>query len=465
MSSRIGRRSFLQRGAAAVFGASVLPRRALGAPARIGIVGGGIAGVSCAWLLDGVADVVLFEERPTLGGHAHTIPVAAGGQEIAVDVGAQFFAPGPHPTYLRLLERVGLLDPQHPEADATLDVDMTITVGGADEAVPRFVSPSRLRLAPLFAPWNRAALAAFFVFTRAAERLSENGDWQLTLDEWLGGLAIKPETRERVLVPLLAAMTGCPIEQVRAQSARAAVLFLAKAVPEKPLDPVRYGNSLLGLQGNVERIAERSANLVVHLGAAVGGVHPRPAGGFRIEHAAGPPEDVDLLVLATPPYAAAPLLAELPPLAEAAEVLAQFEYFTAEISIHRDPAYMPTRRRHWSAYNVRVDGGFAEGSVWYGALRPPAPGGGPLSLFKSWATARSAPPADEILRRAFRHPLVTPAFLGLQDRLAAFQGTAGVFFAGSYTHEVDSQETALVSAMNVARAIAPAAPNLLALGG
>jgi uncharacterized protein len=463
MSSRIGRRSFLGRGAAAALGASLVPGRAFGSPLpRVGIVGGGIAGVSCAWLLDGVAHAVLFEARPTLGGHAHTIPVVAGGEEIPVDVGAQFFAPGPHPTYLKLLEAVGLLDPDDPAADATIDVELTISVTAAGEDLPRFVSPSKQRLGPIFAPWNRQALAAFLVFTRAATRLSEDGDWLLTVEDWLAGLPLTPEARERVLLPLLAAMTGCSLEQALTLSARAAVFFIAKAVPEKLLDPVRYGNSLIGLQGNVEHIAQASHNLTVHLASPVTSVHPLATGGFRIEHAAGAPEDVDVVVFATPPYVAAPLLSAVPEQAQAAEVLAQFAYFDSELSIHRDPVYMPARRRHWSAYNVHADGGFAEGSVWFGALRP-GPGRAPLPLYKSWATARSVPPAEEVLRRAFRHPLVTPDFIRLQDRLAAHQGTAGVFFAGSYVREVDSQETALVSAMDVVRAIAPQAPNLLLL--
>jgi predicted NAD/FAD-binding protein len=125
---------------------------------------------------------------------------------------------------------------------------------------------------------------------------------------------------------------------------------------------------------------------------------------------------------------------------------------------------MPGRRRHWSAYNVLVADGRAEASVWYGALVPGPRASAPL-LFKSWATARTEAPADEVFRRAFRHPLVTPDFLALQDRLRARQGAGGVFFAGSYTREVDSQETALLSAVDVVRRLAPGAPNLVALGG
>ena len=459
------RRSFLKSGAAAL-GASLLPGRSLASgPPRVGIVGGGLAGVSCAWLLDGVADAVLFEGRSALGGHAHTIPVVSNGQEILVDVGAQFFARGPHPTYTKLLEHLGLLDADAPEHDATIDAEMTITVTGTGGDRPRFVSPSRDRVWPIFAPWNRAALAAFLVFTRAAETLSRDGDWDLPLGPWLDGLRLQPEQRESLVLPLLAAMVGCSTDQARALSARGAVLFIAKALPEKLLDPVLYGNSLLGLQGNVERIAAECQGLAAHAGAAVSAVSRRFGGGFRIHAVGGLVEDVDLVVFATPPQATAALLADVPLMARAARVLEEFEYFTAEVSIHRDPVYMPENRRHWSAYNAHVDGVHAEGSVWYGALRPVPGGDEPLSLFKSWATARTQSPQDEILRRAFRHPLVTPAFLRSQQRLARFQGRTGVYFAGSYTREVDSQETALRSAMDVVRAIAPGAPNLLALEG
>jgi predicted NAD/FAD-binding protein len=84
-------------------------------------------------------------------------------------------------------------------------------------------------------------------------------------------------------------------------------------------------------------------------------------------------------------------------------------------------------------------------------------------LFKSWATARSRAPQQEVFRRAFLHPRITPGFIIVQRLLATCQGGAGIWFAGSYTGEVDSQETALRSAMNVVRELSPQAPNLVAL--
>ena len=47
---------------------------------RIAIVGSGIAGLGAAWLLDGVAEVTVFEAANRAGGHANT--VMAGDQPV-----------------------------------------------------------------------------------------------------------------------------------------------------------------------------------------------------------------------------------------------------------------------------------------------------------------------------------------------------------------------------------------------
>ena len=462
------RRSFLKAGSAAALALSAQGRaRRLfaGDRPRVGIVGGGLAGVACAWLLDGVADSVLFEGRATLGGPAQTIPVLVQGQEIQVDVGAQFFARATHPTYTKLVEILGLLDPDHPDEDATVTADMTITVAEDGAERPRLMSASKGRLWPALAPWNRPALGPFLTLALRARNFIEDGDWSLSLDDWLRSLPVPPEQREGLLLPLLGALTGCSIDQARALSARSALFFIAKPLPRNLLDPIRYDNSLLGTEGNVETLAAHAHDLTTHLGSAVTAVEPVDGGGHRVRNAAGACEKVDVVVFATPPYQARPLLPAIPELDGVAQVLDAFEYFTSQIAIHRDPIYMPGKRRFWSAYNaaIEVEAGYCEGSVWYGALRPVPPGQAPLSLFKSWASARPEPPREEVFRQVFRHPYVTPAFIDTLRRLDGNQGRGGVWFAGSYTREVDSQETALTSAMSVVQHIDPDAPNLRAL--
>lgn len=460
------RRSFLKKGALAAAGLGVhggrAPLAASSIP-KVGIVGGGLSGVACGWLLDGVADAVLFEARPEIGGHAHTIPVTAGNQDLLVDVGSQFFAPGPHPAYSKLAELIGLTTPGDPEGDETLESEMSLTLMGAGETSPRFLSPAANRSWPILAPWNRRGLLAYFVFALASKRLTKRGDWLLPVDAWLSSLPVRPEEREGLLLPIVSSTVGCSLDEARVISARSALVFIGLALPSNLLAPVLYRHSLLGLGGNVQFLAGISGNLTTHAGSPVKCVRPLPSGGFEIENAAGVVETVDVVIFATPPYVTRPLLGSIPGLSPVASVLERFHYFSAEISIHRDPVYMPEKPRFWSAYNTLIDGSHSEASIWYGALRRAETGEDPLMLFKSWATARSQAPQQEVFRREFLHPLITPAYIEAGRSLATYQGQDGVWFAGSYTLEVDSQDTALLSAMSVVRELDPQAPNLLAL--
>src|SRR5262245_49557309 len=83
------------------------------APRRtVGIIGAGMAGVSLAWLLDGDYDVVLIEARDTIGGNVQSLDVELDGHQFVVDMGAQYFHPGPYPVYAALLSYLNLYPPE-----------------------------------------------------------------------------------------------------------------------------------------------------------------------------------------------------------------------------------------------------------------------------------------------------------------------------------------------------------------
>ena len=167
----------------------------------------------------------------------------------------------------------------------------------------------------------------------------------------------------------------------------------------------------------------------------------------------------DQIVLALPPYPARTLVDQLG--AGGTEIRSIFEqqqYFAATTTIHTDPIYMPPDRATWASYNARNDGNHCEASMWYGAIQEQATG---------LRSSSRGPPTDARRRRACWRPPTTGTehHAGVHRGPASLdtrQGEGGIWYAGTHTYDVDSPESALISACRVASHLAPTSPRLLA---
>ena len=419
---------------------------------RVVVIGGGMAGVACAWLLDGLCDVVLVEAAAELGGNVRGVELEIDGHPYTVDAGAQYFHPGPYPTYVQLLESLGLYPPSTGGSHAFA---ASITLAEPSEGYPRFVSPVLPgRGWPLVAPWNRAGLQAFNkAFSAARRREQRDASWQLTLGDWLPTLGLDTAQWEGMILPWAASILSGDIEQARNVSARSAMVFAAKALPPAATDPILYYVVDQGMGEALRRMVAQCTTVQVMTGAPVSGVVRDGSGGFLVQAGAGPALQADDVVFAAsgPPTLA--LLAGVTGTGALRSALQQIEFFDARLMLHTDPAYAPAAQKYWSFLDCQLQGDKCEASMWLAKVLTPPPGANPPNLWKSWVTHRMALPAQVVHEATYRHLLPTPATLRAQRLLQAAQGKAGVWVAGGYTHPFDAQETALLSAMDVASAI------------
>jgi uncharacterized protein len=76
---------------------------------RIAIIGGGIAGLGCAWLLSKHSkqfEISLFEKDDRLGGHVNTIQVNEDGKPLAIDTGFIVFNKVTYPNFCKLIDEL-----------------------------------------------------------------------------------------------------------------------------------------------------------------------------------------------------------------------------------------------------------------------------------------------------------------------------------------------------------------------
>jgi predicted NAD/FAD-binding protein len=415
---------------------------------RIAVVGGGISGVSLAWMLDGEHDVIVLERGAELGGHVSSIDMTIEGKKISVDAGAQYFGPKSHPAYWRLLTKV-LEVP-------TVAAPMNLTLHRRGENFPVLVSPDRSRTGPLFDPRYWTALTAMAAFTDKGKQIAANNDWTTTAEQFIESLFVVPSLREKLLYPLAGSMFGFSVPQVKQMSAHAVVAFVIRGLGDGFLAPYDYYNATGGLEAVIAALRSQLATTTFHTGAAATGIS-RQGSGYEVRDAQGRVHVADHVVFALPPYAAGPLAGQLAGTEAITAAYKRFTYIPARVAIHADPAYMPKDKVHWSAYNVLSDGEFCEPTMWFGGFRG-------VNVFKSWISHRRELPRDILHTVDYLHAHETPGFARAQAALGAHQGTGNLWFAGCHMTDVASQESGLLSAARVARRLAPASKNLASLG-
>jgi predicted NAD/FAD-binding protein len=433
------------KGAVGLAALGALPAAASGRPReRVAIIGAGAGGVAAAYFLAGSFHVDIFEARSRIGGHCDSRVVEHRGRRLTVDLGAQFFHPDTHPIYVTLLEELGL-------GDATMKAPASLCIFRTAGGAPIFSSSH-----PLTTPLRAGDFAAFTQLARQA--VLSDMPWEITVDAWIRGLPLRQSFKTDVLYPWITATIGCRRGAARRTSARSILQTFALAFPANLLEGATTYNSKLGLQGNLQRMLDRSPSVRVHLKAPARALCRTRAGWF-LQTPAGRTGPYRYVVLNAPPRAGRELLRPLPAFAEVTTLLDEYRYFDSRLLIHTDPAYMPHDRRNWAAYNAGVRGVSCEGSAWLGALREePA-----VHVFKSWAQRRRADPRHVLFERRFKHPLITRSTIEAARALRPLQGRRGLYFSGQYTTGMDLQESALYSAMKLAEALAPRSRTLAAL--
>jgi predicted NAD/FAD-binding protein len=414
---------------------------------RIGVIGGGIAGLGAAWLLEEEHRVLLFEKNDHLGGHARSVDVARDGHRVTVDTAFQYLSPAMYPTFARLLEILAV---------RTVPVHASFALHPERSARSFLLTPSLRRgdLRALLRPGSLSWLLQLHHTLVEAALLERRGDWDVTVAQLADRLRVSSAFRRGVLYPFLSGLHGTSLDDTRQMAARAALMYPVHHRPKNPLVPFELREIERGAATYVRALAAQLRSAEVHLGAPIERVLPA-SGGYTLVDARGARHQVDQLVVAAPADRAATLLADLPGAAPLCDGLRELRFTDATIAVHGDARRMPPDRTDWRYCNVLHAGGVGRLSIWKGRDVN-------VDVFKSWID-----PGAEIRDRhgtfAYRHVLMSPAYFRLQQRLDRRQGQQGLWLAGSYTRHIDSHESGLLSAVEVARHLSPRSARLARL--
>ncbi|MCA1971884.1 MAG: FAD-dependent oxidoreductase [Caenispirillum sp.] len=404
---------------------SVFPDRAHGRRLRVAVIGSGVSGLSCAWLLSQGHEVTVYEKNERLGGHSNTVVVPTPEGAIPVDTGFIVYNTLTYPNLTALLDHLGV---------ATHGTDMSFGVSidagrreYAGSTLPALFAQKRNILRPRF--WSMLRDLVRF-YRDAPKLLAEPGADALTLGEFLDREGYGEPFLTDHLLPMGAAIWSTAVEDMRAHPATAFIRFCDNHGLLKLTGRPQWRTVVGGSREYVDRISRPFADRV-RLGVGAHAV-TRLGGSVMVEGTDGSVEVFDHVVLACHGDEALPLLTD--PTEEESALLGAFRYQPNTAWLHTDPALMPKRKAVWSSWNyLSHTGRDGKAAVcvtyWMNKLQPLQTR---TDLFVTLNP--DTPPRDEaVLRRIeYAHPLFDAAAVAAQKQLWSLQGDRNTWYCGAW---------------------------------
>jgi predicted NAD/FAD-binding protein len=409
----------------------------------VGIIGAGASGLTAAWLLQEHHNVTVFEKQERLGGHAHTVDIAVGGKLIPVDAGFDFFTQKLWPTFYRLLKilNVGL----YRYAGTT-----TLYTADNRRVYPMPAVRDGGVCWPLFKPHSLSKMIQFQRALQLAKPLIDAFDTSVTVEEFTENLGLGRSFRDEFCYPMLQSIWGIDRQDAKRFSAYNALKYFVLCEAGK-FSQFYFTEVVGGSREYIDALVKSLNRVRVEAPVEIRRL-TRTNGRYVVDLAGGRRE-FDTLILATNARDARELVAELDSSEALRDELSKFEYFKSTIAIHGDKRLMPASEKHWSVFNIRHDADHSALTIWKKwKSRTP--------VFKSWVAHESIVPDPLYFTASYDHPVVGPAYFEAQRRLEALQGRNNLWLAGLYTHDIDSHESAILSAVKIAQRLNPHSSNL-----
>jgi uncharacterized protein len=408
---------------------------------RIAVIGSGIAGSGCAWLLSRQHEVVLFEAEDRLGGHTHTHEVEREGRRYRVDSGFIVHNPENYPLLTAMFGELGV------ETRATT---MSFSVHNQRSGLQYNAGSLNglfCQRRNLLRPRFYRMVADILRFYRQAPALLESADPGPTLGDYLHEHGYSPMFIDEHLVPMASALWSSPSAQVLKFPARYLVQFMANhhmlSAGARPSWRTVVGGSSSYLDALKSRWSVQ-----VRLSTPVRSLR-RLEGGIEVHSDQGS-ERFDQVVLACHSDQALALL-EAPSVRER-EVLGAIGYQPNETVLHTDARLLPPQQGAWAAWNAHIPADPADVctvSYCMNLLQ----GLSSREPFVVTLNRSAAIDPDKIIARMrYAHPEYTHASVAAQARRAEINGVDRIWYAGAYWGW-GFHEDGLRSGVEVARAL------------
>ncbi|BCA79297.1 FAD-dependent oxidoreductase [Desulfuromonas sp. AOP6] len=393
---------------------------------RIAVIGGGVAGIVAAHLLQERHEVTLFEKNDYLGGHTHTIEIKEGPDAgAAVDTGFIVLNDRTYPLFQTFLKRLGV---------ATRDSEMSFGFQCHQSGLVY----AGTNLNGLFAQRRNLFSPTFFRFLQEIGRFNRQASLDLeggtvhtvTLREYLAHWGYSRFLVDNYLVPMAAAIWSTPAVQIGDFPAVSFLNFFRNhgllSFRNRPIWKTVVGGSHAYVKAFSGKFRGQ-----LHLRSSVRAIERRPEG-VQVTLADGEVLSFDHVVLAAHADQNLAMLKD-PSLLET-RLLSPWRYQKNHTVLHTDSSLLPRRRSAWAAWNFTRERETEQDRPVFVTYYMNRLQGLRTSRDYCVTLNRRDPfdPATVIAEMDYHHPLYDFDAMATQRELPDLNGKQRTFFCGSY---------------------------------
>jgi predicted NAD/FAD-binding protein len=420
---------------------------------KIAVIGAGISGLSCAYrLVQGGAEVTLYEAGNYFGGHSNTVDVTLDGVTHGVDTGFLVFNERTYPNLIALFAELGV-------ETAPSDMSFSVKLPLGERPGARVLEWAGANLDTVFAQRGNLLRPAFLRmvrdilrFNQQASALALGGKMpQMPLGYFLDLHGYSKQFRAWYLLPMAACIWSCPSSQMLAFPVSTFIRFCHNhgllQVNDRPQWRTVAGGSRNYVNKLLAAIPDR------RLATPVTGVTRNPGGGARSVRVrtAAASEQFDQVVLACHSDQSLALLGEHASDGERA-VLEAVRYQPNRAVLHTDASCLPQRRKAWSAWNYQSNAAPAPQVCVHYLLNRLQPLPFAMPVIVSLNPLDEPDPATVLASFDYAHPVFDAGAVAAQTLLGDLQGVRNTWFAGAWTG-YGFHEDGLTSGLTVAAAL------------
>ena len=409
---------------------------------KIAIIGSGISGLTCAYMLNKKHDITIFEKNDYIGGHTHTHEIEHNGIKWNVDSGFIVYNERTYPNFINILDRLG--------------VKRQLTrMGFSVKSEKNDLEYAGHSLNGLFAQRSNLVRPSFIRMLRSMWRFNSEAradlkelDSDTTLGEYLKLNDYPEEFIQHFIIPIGAAIWSTVPHHMMNMPAIFFIRFFDNHGLLQIVDRPNWWVITGGSKRYVEKMVDGFENKI-RLSSPVKNVK-REDGSITVQFGASSldSENFDSVIFATHSNQSLAMLDT--PTKEEIEILSAIKYQKNDALLHYDDSILPKRKNAWSSWNYLLDEDQSKAvALTYN-----------MNILQSLKSDRtfcvslnSGNLVDEskvIKELSYDHPLFTTSSINAQSRKHEISGKNNTYYCGAYWRN-GFHEDGVVSALDVCK--------------